>query len=301
MVYTSAFADCSIESITIPSTVYYLYSGCFGSSISAAYFEQPDGWYKTNDNENIFKEVLGVPELAANQLKNMNSSWQCKLIATKIEISNNILSVAVGETVSVGISLSPKTAIDPISYVSQNPDIATIDENGIITGVSAGVTTITASVAYLGTTSVEIRVGDPESSNGFNFYKLSEIEYAVCASGNYSLSGDVVIPSTYNGKSVTKILSRGFRNCGNIKSVYIPSSIVSIGDSTFDSCYALKQVKFESSVPPQMGYNVFGGTWDYNDFKILVPSASVSAYKAISEEYCQNYAISHIVGYDPEN
>ena len=300
-VYTNAFDDCSIESITIPSTVYYLCSYCFGSSISTAYFEQPDGWYKTNDNENIFKEVLGVPELAANQLKNMSSSWRCKLVADKIEISSSIANVAIGGTVSAGISLSPKTAIDPISYVSQNPDIATVDENGIITGVSAGITTITASVAYLGTTSIEIRVGDPETNNGFAFYKLSETECVVAASGNYSLSGDIVIPSTYNGKRVTKILRGGFSDCYNIKSVYIPASIISIGDRAFNSCYALKQVKFESTVPPQIGYNLFEGIWNNDDFEILVPASSVSAYKEINEYYWHANAISHIVGYEPEN
>ncbi len=83
--------------------------------------------------------------------------------------------------------------------------------------------------------------------------------YAVSAKDS-SITGDVVIPATYNGKPVTSIgvvsdvgasftpdpimppiFGEAFVNC-KITSVYIPSSVKIIGDSAFHSCTSLSSV-----------------------------------------------------------
>lgn len=54
-------------------------------------------------------------------------------------------SVAVGETVRLGISYEPDNATNThIKWTSSDPNIATIDANGIVTGVAEGTVTITA-------------------------------------------------------------------------------------------------------------------------------------------------------------
>ena len=179
--------------------------------------------------------------------------------------------------------------------------MATVDENGVVTGVSSGIAYIIFKCSGL-TSSTEVRIGEPETEDGLTFYKISEDEYAVGASSNgiSRSDGRLVIPSAHNGKAVTKILAEGFYYCYNITSVFIPSSINEVGTNAFGSCYSLKEVKFESAVPPKMGDNVFSGTWDYSDFKILVPNSALPAYKAITAEYWQSYAIDNIFGYNPD-
>ncbi|MDE7070808.1 MAG: leucine-rich repeat domain-containing protein, partial [Clostridia bacterium] len=55
-------------------------------------------------------------------------------------------------------------------------------------------------------------------------------------------STQIVIPSTYQGKPVTRIDRYAFRNCSNIVSVSLSPNIVSIGSYAFDNCTALKGV-----------------------------------------------------------
>ncbi len=61
-----------------------------------------------------------------------------------------------------------------------------------------------------------------------------------------------------------------------------------IGDGAFDECNNLKTVTFLSEVPPQIGRDLFGGTWDAEDFKVYVPEAGFEAYSAIEDVYWQN-------------
>ena len=57
-----------------------------------------------------------------------------------------VLETNVGASVETDLFMVPGTANVIVKWQSQNPEIATVDENGIITGVSAGTTTITAVV-----------------------------------------------------------------------------------------------------------------------------------------------------------
>jgi hypothetical protein len=64
---------------------------------------------------------------------------------------------------------------------------------------------------------------------------------------DYNISGDVVIPTTYENRPVTSIISDGFRNCTYITSVVIPPSVTSIGTNAFAGCPNLTTVTFGGS------------------------------------------------------
>ena len=65
-------------------------------------------------------------------------------------------------------------------------------------------------------------------------------------------SGDVIIPSTveYNGVTcdVTTIVSEAFLSCGNLTSVTIPNSVMSIEKNAFKNCSALTTVTIGNGV-----------------------------------------------------
>lgn len=164
----SVFRYCdSLESITIPSTVYYISYYCFDKcpSFSSCVFEQIEGWY-INNNENVYKEILSVPELAAKQLANSNSCWTCNLVAREL-ISDSSLILSIGETRTISSRLNPETAIDAITYESLDESIATVDENGLVTAVSNGNTTILVKASGL-TSYVNVFVGESKCTIDIN-------------------------------------------------------------------------------------------------------------------------------------
>lgn len=59
---------------------------------------------------------------------------------------------------------------------------------------------------------------------------------------------DIVIPSVYNGKPVTRINGYAFKNNATIESVTIPDSVLHIGNDAFINCVALKSITVGSGI-----------------------------------------------------
>jgi len=71
-------------------------------------------------------------------------------------------------------------------------------------------------------------------------------------------SGELYIPSTYEGKPVTSIGGSAFSGCSRLTSVRIPDSVTSIGDRAFRYCSNLTNVTIGNSVT-----SIEGWTFDY--------------------------------------
>lgn len=72
------------------------------------------------------------------------------------------------------------------------------------------------------------------------------------------ISGEINIPSTYKGLSVTLILANAFYNCKDITSVSIPKTITNIDTNAFYGCSSLSNVNFASdSALLTLGYRSF--------------------------------------------
>ena len=63
-----------------------------------------------------------------------------------------------------------------------------------------------------------------------------------------TLSGDVVIPATLDGYSITSIAMGAFGNIPNITSITIPNTVTLIEDSSIFGCEKLKTVYIPASV-----------------------------------------------------
>lgn len=74
----------------------------------------------------------------------------------------------------------------------------------------------------------------PETE-GLEYFPLPDGTYAVSAGKTLYLT-DIVIPSTHDGKAVTKIVDRAFSDCAGLTSITIPNCVTSIGNSAFNGC-----------------------------------------------------------------
>ena len=76
----------------------------------------------------------------------------------KLEIACNLKEIAVGEKITLTAKVSPENATaTEVTWTSSAVDVATVNENGVVTGVKAGNATITAKVGEK-TATVEITV-----------------------------------------------------------------------------------------------------------------------------------------------
>lgn len=79
--------------------------------------------------------------------------------------------------------------------------------------------------------------------------------------------GDVVIPKTAGGKTVTRIYSGTFYKNESVTSVTVPDTINRIDSSAFDSCYNVKKITLPDSLP-QIEYNTFSSCYSLESINI---------------------------------
>ncbi len=138
--------------------------------------------------------------------------------------------------------------LSPIEWTSSNPDVATVDANGVLTLLSVGETQIIATFA-----------GNNEYEAGMAEYSLVVIDsgYTMDDNGNVTViggdqTGDVTIDAsiTINGQTyqVTSIAAYAFKDNQNITSLTIPAGVTSIGDNAFNGCINLLVINIGKDV-----------------------------------------------------
>ncbi len=79
--------------------------------------------------------------------------------------------------------------------------------------------------------------------------------------------GDVVIPKTAGGKTVTRIYSGTFHENESVTSVTVPDTINRIDSSAFDSCYNVKKITLPKTLTT-IEFNTFGNCYSLESISI---------------------------------
>ena len=106
-----------------------------------------------NSSNNLWLVVYTPNTKQLNFLYSGNSANVCTQV--KLNVSAPTNTVNTRGTLQLKVSYSPSALTNSITWTSSNPYVASVNANGVVTGISAGTATITATVDGLnGTVSV---------------------------------------------------------------------------------------------------------------------------------------------------
>ena len=97
------------------------------------------------------------------------------------------------------------------------------------------------------------------ASEGYYTYTVTDGE-ATITDVDTSIEGNISVPSTLGGYSVTTIGDKAFCFCDSLTSITIPDSVTTIGGEAFACCYSLTSVTIPDSVTTIGDYAFAGCT-----------------------------------------
>ena len=115
---------------------------------------------------------------------------------TSVELNKTAVTLDLEEVELLTATVTPDNATDPsVTWVSSNPEVATVNENGFITAVAAGTANITATAgeqsAVCEVTVAAADVPSTDFAGGYYFRgKNAHLEGAIWKNEDYKLYGD---------------------------------------------------------------------------------------------------------------
>lgn len=116
------------------------------------FWESNDNNIATVDENGLITGIsVGNTSITANTVNGLSASCIVDVVATPAEsivLSAAAVTVNINDIIKIDATIYPETTTDKSVYwTSLNPKIATVDENGTVTGISVGSTTIVATTA----------------------------------------------------------------------------------------------------------------------------------------------------------
>lgn len=216
-------------------------------------------WSSTNnqiamvDNSGKINALsLGECDVIATATDGAGVSASCKVIVepTPVETisisANGSTTVRIGESLQLTAIVLPSTATDSsVIWLSENEGVATVTDNGLVTAISAGKATITASA---GSVSAEIAI-TVESSQVDNI-SLNLTNLVMKVGGEVTLIA-TISPETASNKELTWISSNysiaTVDNNGVVKAVDLGECDIVVTSKDGSGVSATCHVKVEST------------------------------------------------------
>ena len=191
---------------------------------------------------------------------------------TGVDVKPWSVTIGANGTTKLTCTVAPSNATNRnVRWESDNPSVATVDSDGNVRAVSAGVAKVSAVTEDGGFRS-GCTVTVKEFSSGFEvgglFYKTAEgysMDFVEVTGnqGGGKYSGDVVVPGTveYDGITYTVkgVGNWAFEGCGDLRKVTISEGISKIGAYAFCYCGNLERVILPSTLERIESNPVFTG------------------------------------------
>jgi uncharacterized protein YjdB len=144
-----------MKKVFLPSTLTDIgYYSFFDTAIEDVYFGG------TAEQWNALKNLENA-KLPESIKIHFNSDFTTAFI-NSIEVEEDYAEIAVGEEYEVKVSIIPEeiAPVVALTYTSSNEEVATVDEEGVVTGIADGYVTITVSAGEGLEAKVRVKVGD---------------------------------------------------------------------------------------------------------------------------------------------
>lgn len=149
-----------------------------------------------------------------------------KSVATAVSLNKSSADLTEGYTLTLIATVLPNGAVNKkVSWTSDKPEFATVDQNGQVTPIAPGTAVITATTANNLTASCTVTVKP--------VFAATTDDNTVTISVYNGTETNVVIPETIDNKPVTAIGANAFSGKYMIQNVTIPATVTSIGTNAF--------------------------------------------------------------------
>lgn len=185
---------------------------------------------------------------------------------TNISITNRNVNLTAGQTANIEAQVEPSDATDQrLTYLSEKDNIASVDKNGLITGVKLGTTNVWVFSADGTAAQVTVNV---EAPVGREF----EISATGVLSAYYGHDMVITIPT-----EVTTIAENAFSGEKNIKKVVFGDNVNTIEKSAFANCSALEEIDLSGAAAlKSIGKEAFSKCTNLREIRIPVNVASIA-------------------------
>lgn len=219
------------------------------------------------------------------------------------------LNVTLGKTMKLQASVTPEDATNKtLVYTSSDDTIASVKEDGTVSGLKLGTADITVKAMDTGkekTVKVTVKKAEKEPANptnpsqpttktvkkgtklivGTNTFVVTNVKAKTVSykATKNKKAAKITIPATVkSGKQVykvTTIADNAFKNNKKIKTVVVGKNVRTIGKKAFYGCKNLKKITVQSSIIKKVGAKAFKGI--NKKAVIKVPSKKYKAYKKV--------------------
>lgn len=149
-----------VESLSFTNSSYSMYVGRtipYSVKVTPSNASTTLKWESSNEDVavvdekgNVTTKSVGKTTITVKSSNGKKASFNLTvndLLVNNLFITDYMNAIYIGDTTTIGITISPKDATEKVKYSSSNENIAKVDSNGVVKGVGVGKVVITASTS----------------------------------------------------------------------------------------------------------------------------------------------------------